>query len=179
MTPTRRDFIKGVGAASAIVLVSNDLVAQILADSKKGSVLESKFKGMADIVLGEAKLGGCSYADVRFTMTANVPGAMANFRTAADGAAGRGAGGGGRGAGGGGGGGGGRGGGGAGGGGGRGGRGGGAARGIPATDAERQAAGFGVRVIHSGVWGFASSPIVTEDEIRRVTRVAPSAQIVV
>jgi TldD protein len=29
-----------------------------------------------------------------------------------------------------------------------------------------------VRVIHSGVWGFASSPIVTEDEIRRVTRVA-------
>jgi TldD protein len=29
-----------------------------------------------------------------------------------------------------------------------------------------------VRVIHSGVWGFASSPIVTEDEIRRITRVA-------
>jgi TldD protein len=27
-------------------------------------------------------------------------------------------------------------------------------------------------VIHSGVWGFASSPIVTEDEIRRVTAVA-------
>lgn len=26
--------------------------------------------------------------------------------------------------------------------------------------------------MHSGVWGFASSPIVTEDEIRRVTRVA-------
>nr|MDQ3068291.1 TldD/PmbA family protein [Acidobacteriota bacterium] len=34
------------------------------------------------------------------------------------------------------------------------------------------AAGFGVRVIHSGVWGFASSPIVTEDEIRRITKVA-------
>ena len=34
------------------------------------------------------------------------------------------------------------------------------------------AAGFGVRVVHSGVWGFASSPIVTEDEIRRITRVA-------
>src|SRR5262249_5735039 len=31
---------------------------------------------------------------------------------------------------------------------------------------------FGVRVIHSGVWGFASSPIVTEDELRRITRVA-------
>ena len=27
-------------------------------------------------------------------------------------------------------------------------------------------------MIHSGVWGFASSPIVTEDEIRRITRVA-------
>jgi TldD protein len=39
-------------------------------------------------------------------------------------------------------------------------------------DEDREAAGFGVRVIHSGVWGFASSPIVTEDEIRRVTRVA-------
>jgi TldD protein len=27
-------------------------------------------------------------------------------------------------------------------------------------------------VIHSGVWGFASSPIVTDDEIRRITRMA-------
>jgi TldD protein len=27
-------------------------------------------------------------------------------------------------------------------------------------------------VIHSGVWGFSSSPIVTEDEIRRITGVA-------
>jgi len=33
----------------------------------------------------------------------------------------------------------------------------------------RTSAGFGVRVIHSGVWGFASSPIVTEAEIRRIT----------
>ncbi|MEO7520723.1 MAG: TldD/PmbA family protein, partial [Gemmatimonas sp.] len=57
------------------------------------------------------------------------------------------------------------------GGGGRGGRGGGRNTTIP-TDAERQAGGFGVRVIHSGVWGFASSPIVTEDELRRITRVA-------
>ncbi|MCL4811032.1 MAG: TldD/PmbA family protein [Vicinamibacteraceae bacterium] len=28
--------------------------------------------------------------------------------------------------------------------------------------------GFGVRVLHGGVWGFASSPIVTPDEITRV-----------
>jgi TldD protein len=52
-------------------------------------------------------------------------------------------------------------------GGGRGGRGGGAG-----SRANRGAAGFGVRVIHSGVWGFASSPIVTEDEIRRITGIA-------
>src|SRR3954464_1057504 len=32
--------------------------------------------------------------------------------------------------------------------------------------------GFGVRVIHSGVWGFASSPLVTADEIKRVTGIA-------
>src|SRR5262245_57858796 len=32
--------------------------------------------------------------------------------------------------------------------------------------------GFGVRVIHSGVWGFASSPLVTPDEIKRVTATA-------
>ena len=32
--------------------------------------------------------------------------------------------------------------------------------------------GFGVRVIHGGVWGFASSPLVTPDEIKRVTGVA-------
>ncbi|MEW6320313.1 MAG: TldD/PmbA family protein [Acidobacteriota bacterium] len=32
--------------------------------------------------------------------------------------------------------------------------------------------GFGVRVIHSGVWGFASSPIVTPAEIRRIVGLA-------
>jgi TldD protein len=32
--------------------------------------------------------------------------------------------------------------------------------------------GFGIRVIHSGVWGFSSSPIVTVDEIRRITGIA-------
>ncbi|MGH7467852.1 MAG: TldD/PmbA family protein [Longimicrobiales bacterium] len=151
---SRRDFIKGVGASAAFALYSHDLVAEIIALSPKGRVLETKFKGLADIVLGEAKLAGCSYADVRFTLTANIPGASANF--SASGETGGGGGRGGRGGGGGGG--------------GRGGRGGGRG-GIP-TDAERQAGGFGVRVIHSGVWGFASSPIVTEEEIRRITRVA-------
>jgi TldD protein len=32
--------------------------------------------------------------------------------------------------------------------------------------------GFGIRVIHSGVWGFASSPIVTPEEITHVAGVA-------
>ena len=32
--------------------------------------------------------------------------------------------------------------------------------------------GFGVRVIHGGVWGFASSPVVTPEEIKRVAGVA-------
>ena len=32
--------------------------------------------------------------------------------------------------------------------------------------------GFGVRVGHSGVWGFASSPLVTAGEIRRVVQQA-------
>jgi TldD protein len=33
-------------------------------------------------------------------------------------------------------------------------------------------AGFGVRVIHSGVWGFASSPLTTPEEIQRIVRQA-------
>jgi TldD protein len=169
MTTSRRDFLKGVGAVSAFALspidYSRDLVADLIATSPTGRVLESKFKGMADIVLAEAKAAGCTYADVRFTLTANPPGAMINFRADAPAGAGRG----GRGGAGGGGG---RGGGGGGGGrGGFGGRGGAQLREIP-TEANRQPAGFGVRVVHSGVWGFASSPIVTEDEIKRVTRMA-------
>ncbi|HSL70625.1 MAG TPA: TldD/PmbA family protein [Longimicrobiales bacterium] len=153
MSPSRRDFIKGMGAGAALSLYSHDLIAELIALSPRGRVLETRFKGLADIVLGEAKLAGCSYADVRFTLNTNLPGASANFgETPGGGRGGRGGGGGG---------------------GGFGGRGGGGGRGgtIP-TDAERQAGGFGVRVIHSGVWGFASSPIVTEDELRRITRMA-------
>jgi TldD protein len=163
----RRSFIKGVSAMAALPLVSHDLIADLIATSPKEMPQQSKFRGLSDIVLKEARAGGCSYADVRFTMTAGVPGASGSFSTAGggrgrggaapDSAAGAGRAGGGRAGGGG------RGGGGGGRGGGRG--------GIP-TDANRQAGGFGVRVIHSGVWGFASSPIVTEDELRRITRVA-------
>ena len=159
MTSSRRDFLKGTAGVAAISFWSNDIVENILATSPRGRVMETRFKGMADIVLGEAKLLGCSYADVRFTLTAAPPGAMINYRADAPaggpgGAGGRGGAGGGRGGGGG------------------GGRGGGnALREIP-TDDKRAPAGFGVRVVHGGVWGFASSPIVTEDEIRRITRMA-------
>ena len=41
--------------------------------------MDSKFKGLADIALAEAKLDGCSYADCRFTMTSNIAGGNASF----------------------------------------------------------------------------------------------------
>lgn len=147
MSPSRRSFIATMGAG-ALGLYSHDLIAQLVADSPKRNAYESRFKGLSDIALDEARRAGCSYADIRFTMRANLPGASATH--------GQGGGGGGFGGGGGG---------------GFGGGGGGTIA-APPTDAERQAGGFGVRVIHSGVWGFASSPIVTEDEIRRITRMA-------
>jgi TldD protein len=156
MSHTRRDFIKTVGAAGLIV-AGSDLIGDLLAQSPAGRVMESKFKGLSDIALQEARRLGCSYTDIRFTRSTNsgvnasggnpIPGDDPNDPGGFGGRGGRGGG---------------RGGGGFGGGGG-GGRGGGTRAG---------AAGFGVRVIHSGTWGFASSPIVTEDEIRRITRIA-------
>jgi TldD protein len=151
MSPTRRDFLKSTGAAG-LLIASSDLVGELIAQSPRGNPLTSSFKGLADVALGEAKRAGCTYADVRFTRSVNssVNANGSNDRSDASDAGGGfgGFGGGGRG--------------GRGGGGGRGGR----AGGRPG------AAGFGVRVIQSGVWGFASSPIVTEDEIRRITRIA-------
>src|SRR5688572_6736240 len=111
MSPSRRDFIKGVGAGAlgitAYNAIAHDVVAELIAQTPQGRVLQSKFKGMSDIVLGEAKLAGCTYADVRFTMNSNIPGGSASFTTAGTGR-GEGAGGGRGGRGGGGGGGGGR-----------------------------------------------------------------------
>ena len=153
----RRDFVKTV-AMSGVAIAASDVIADLLAQSPKGRVLESKFKGLSDVALTEAKRLGCTYADIRFTRnTNNGVNASGGNRDAADagfggfpGGGGGGRGGGGRG-------------------GGRGGFGGGnAGQGARAGEA----AGFGVRVIHSGVWGFASSPLVNEDEIRRITRIA-------
>jgi TldD protein len=154
----RRDFVK-IAGASAVALAASDRIGTLLAQSPAGKVMESKFKGLADQVLAEAKRLGCSYADIRFTRNFNGGGVNANGGNA--GAGGGGFPGGGPGGGGG------RGGGGRG-----GGRGGGGGFGGGADDAQAGAAGFGVRVIHSGVWGFASSPIVTEDELKRITGMA-------
>ena len=148
MSPSRRDFLKYT-AGSALVIgssASSDLVADLLAQSPKGNPMTSSFKGLADIALGEAKNAECTYADIRFTRSVN-SGVNANGGPDRD-AAGGGFGGG---------------------------RGGGFGRGGGAGSRRaggRGAAGFGVRVIHGGVWGFASSPIVTEDEIRRIARMA-------
>src|SRR5262245_22369623 len=101
MSSTRRTFIKNVGAAG-VALYASDIIADLLAQTPAGNVTKSKFKGMCDIVLAEAKKQGCSYADVRFTMTAGIPGGSANFTTASEGGRGGGFPGGGRGAGGGG-----------------------------------------------------------------------------
>ncbi len=146
MSPSRRDFLKYTGAAS-LAVASSDLVGELLAQSPKGNPMSSSFKGLADIALGAAKSAGCSYADIRFTRSVS-SGVNANGGPDRDAAGGFGGGGGGRGGG--------------------FGRGGGGSR----RAGGRGAAGFGVRVIHSGVWGFASSPIVTDDEIRRITRMA-------
>jgi TldD protein len=164
----RRDFIRITGGlgVGALLLRSNDLIGDLLAQTPPGSPLTSRFKGLADVALADATLAGCTYADIRFTRSINIPGANASGGSGAGGGPGAGGVAGGfPGAGGGGGG---RAGGGA--------RGGGRGRsggeGGNAADGTPIAAGFGVRVIHSGVWGFASSPIVTEGEIRRITRVA-------
>jgi TldD protein len=111
--------VAGVG------LYASDLVADLLAQSPKQRVLESRFKGLSDIALSEAKRLGCSYADIRFTR--NVSDAVGLRDRIVTGGGGFGGGGG-----------------------------------------REESAGFGVRVIHSGVWGFASSPFVTADEIKKI-----------
>lgn len=120
----RREFVKTMGAAG-LALYGADLMGELLAQSARGRVLDSPFKGLADIALAEARRLGCSYADIRFTRNTNDSVAVRDRIVVDSGGFG------------------------------------GAGR--------RTSAGFGVRVIHSGVWGFASSPIATADEIRTVT----------
>lgn len=119
----RRHFVRTLGA-TGVALYASDLVGDLVAQSPRGRVLESRFKGLSDVALAEARRLGCSYADIRFTRNVNDSVAVRD-RIVTD-SFGFGAGG------------------------------------------HEESAGFGVRVIHSGVWGFASSPIVTEAEIRKI-----------
>ena len=108
---------------------------------------DPKFRTWSESALKAAKSLGCTYADIRFTrnraQTLNVRnGQLTSGFQGFGGFGGGGGGGGGQGG------------------------GGGSDGGITETY------GFGVRVIHSGVWGFASSPIVTPEEILRIVAVA-------
>ena len=120
----RREFVKTL-SATGVALYASDLVGDLIAQSPKARVMESRFKGLSDVALTEAKRLGCTYADIRFTRNINDSVAVRD-RIVTD-SFGFGAGG------------------------------------------HEESAGFGVRVIHSGVWGFASSPFVTEAEIKRIT----------
>jgi len=66
----RRDFVKTV-ALSGMAVAASDIVGDLIAQTPQGKVLESKFKGLSDIALLEAKTQGCSYADIRFTRNTN------------------------------------------------------------------------------------------------------------
>ena len=66
----RRDFVKTV-ALSGMAVAASDLVGDLIAQTPQGKVLESKFKGLSDIALLEAKTQGCTYADIRFTRNTN------------------------------------------------------------------------------------------------------------
>ena len=46
-------------------------IGDLLAQTPPGQVLESKFKGLADIALTKRRRAGCSYADIRFTRATN------------------------------------------------------------------------------------------------------------
>ena len=105
-------------------MYASDLVGDLIAQSPKARVMDSRFKGMSDIAL-RSQAPWLSYADIRFTRNVNDSVAVRD-RIVTD-SFGFGAGG------------------------------------------METSAGFGVRVIHSGVWGFASSPFVTEGEIKKIT----------
>src|SRR4051794_9374840 len=86
MSPTRRDFLRTIGVAGA-AMAGSDLLADLLAQSPPGRVMESKFKELSDVALAAAKQGGCTYADIRFTRATN-SGVTANGGTPIGGTAG-------------------------------------------------------------------------------------------
>ena len=55
----RRDFVKTL-SATGVALYASDLVGDLIAQSPKARVMESRFKGMSDVALNEAKRLGCT-----------------------------------------------------------------------------------------------------------------------
>ena len=55
----RRDFVKTM-ALSGVAVAASDLVGELIAQTPQGKVLQSKFKGLADIALMQAKTSGCT-----------------------------------------------------------------------------------------------------------------------
>ena len=67
----RRHFVKTM-AMSGVAVAAHDLIGELLAQTPQGRVLESKFKGLSDVALAEAKRLGCTYADIRLTRSTNM-----------------------------------------------------------------------------------------------------------
>jgi len=49
-------------AMSGVAMAASDAIADLIAQSPGGRVTESKFKGLSDVALIEARRAGCSYA---------------------------------------------------------------------------------------------------------------------
>src|SRR6478672_8364285 len=132
MTPTRRRFLKTLGAGALAAGVPRWGYARVLDSTREQppAVRDPKYREWSAAALSQAKRLGCSYADIRFTRNRSQNITVRNGQIMR---AGGGFG--------------------------------------PQGDAT-ETYGFGVRVIHSGVWGFASSPLVTPEEIVRVTGIA-------
>ena len=139
------DEISSNTGAASIVIASCDLIGELLAQSPKGNPLSPRSRGWPTSRLARRSVSAAAMrtsASPAASAAASTPAAARPRCGWRRGSAAAGRGGG---------------------------RGGG---GADAGGGGRGAAGFGVRVIHSGVWGFASSPIVTEDEIKRITGIA-------
>ena len=53
----RRDFVKTM-ALSGMAVAASDLVGDLIAQTPQGKVLQSKFKGLADVALAAGEAGG-------------------------------------------------------------------------------------------------------------------------
>ncbi len=67
----RRDFVKTM-AMSGVAVAASDMIGELIAQTPQGRVMQSKFKGLSDVALTEAKQLGCTYSDIRFTRSTNM-----------------------------------------------------------------------------------------------------------